>query len=107
MNNRYQLLAHIGSGATSRVFSAWDHQLEREVALKILHDHLRDNKEIIARFDQEIRVSGRLNHPGLVAVYEMCELADDSLGYVMSLVEGRTLAELIDDCEMPTITGQR
>ena len=99
INNRYQLLAQIGAGATSRVFSAWDHQLEREVAVKVLHDHLRKERQIIARFDQEIRVSGRLNHPGLVAVYETCDLPDQSVGYVMALLQGRTLAEMIDDLQ--------
>lgn len=96
LNNRYQLLRELGRGTTGVVHTAWDHALEREVAVKILHQDLIDNDEVTTRFDQEVRVSARLQHPGLVAVFERCDLPGGRLGYVMTQAIGDDLRSVID-----------
>lgn len=99
INDRYQLLRTLGRGATGMVFAAWDHFLAREVAVKILHAELVGRTDVTTRFEQEIRISARLQHPGLVAVYEGCEMSDGRIGYVMSQAIGQSLEQVLDTLE--------
>ncbi len=86
--DRYRLENRLGSGGFGVVWSAWDEKLEREVAVKVLR---RDGGE--ARIVREARAAARLNHPGIVGLYELAA-DDDELYLVSELVRGRTLAEL-------------
>jgi hypothetical protein len=85
---RYRLGQRLGSGGFGVVWSAWDEKLEREVAVKVIR---RDGGD--ARIVREARAAARLNHPGIVGLYELTA-DDDSLYLVSELVRGRTLAEL-------------
>jgi hypothetical protein len=85
---RYRLEHRLGSGGFGVVWSAWDEKLQREVAVKVLH---RDGGD--GRIVREARAAARLNHPGIVGLYELAE-DDDDLYLVSELVRGRTLAEL-------------
>jgi serine/threonine protein kinase/tetratricopeptide (TPR) repeat protein len=92
INNRYRLRREIGRGSTGRVYAAWDQALEREVAVKILDPQVSDDtSEIATRFDREVRYTARLQHPGIVAVYESCRTADGQRCYIMSLARGDSL----------------
>jgi hypothetical protein len=86
--DRYRLETRLGSGGFGVVWSAWDEKLEREVAVKVLHREGGD-----ARIVREARAAARLNHPGIVGLYELAS-DDDDLYLVSELVRGRTLAEL-------------
>jgi hypothetical protein len=88
---RYRLERRIGAGGFGVVWLAFDEKLEREVAVKVVP---RDAGEPHSdRAEREARVAARLNHPGIVALYELG--ADDDAVYLVSeLVPGRTLAEL-------------
>ncbi len=94
---RYSLLRPAGRGATCHVYAAWDHFLEREVAVKILDEAVSRDPEIVSRFESEIRISARLMHPGLVAVYEAATTPEGARCYFMSLVKGHTLERRIDE----------
>ena len=96
INGRYALLREIGRGSTGRVFAAWDHALEREVAVKILDQSLADDQEIVSRFQQEIRFTARLNHPGIVAMFEAGRMPDGAGCYFMSLARGASLESHIE-----------
>ena len=85
---RYRLEQRLGSGGFGVVWSAWDEKLEREVAVKVIQ---RDGGD--ARIVREARAAARLNHPGIVGLYELAA-DDDQLYLVSELVQGRTLAEL-------------
>jgi eukaryotic-like serine/threonine-protein kinase len=85
---RYRLEERLGSGGFGVVWSAWDQKLEREVAVKVIR---RDGGD--ARIVREARAAARLNHPGIVGLYELAS-DDDELYLVSELVRGRTLAEL-------------
>ncbi|MBA3936813.1 MAG: protein kinase [Planctomycetes bacterium] len=91
INDRYALIREIGRGSTGRVFSAWDQALEREVAVKVLDPQVAGQEEIALRFTQEIRYTARLQHPGIVAVYEAGTTPDGASCYVMSLARGISL----------------
>jgi hypothetical protein len=88
---RYRLERRIGAGGFGVVWLAFDEKLEREVAVKVVpRDGPAAGDE---RAEREARVAARLNHPGIVALYELG--ADEEAVYLVSeLVPGRTLAEL-------------
>jgi tRNA A-37 threonylcarbamoyl transferase component Bud32 len=89
---RYRLEQKLGSGGFGTVYSARDERLRRDVAIKVIHrEHTDDD-----RAGREARVAARLNHPNVVALYELgCD--DENVYLVSELVEGRTLAALIDE----------
>src|SRR5438094_8050737 len=68
--DRYALGARLGGGGAGEVFSAHDTLLDRRVAIKFLHVHLAGDGESAARFNAEAQASARLNHPGVVPVYD-------------------------------------
>ncbi len=96
IGGRYGLLREIGRGVTGHVFVAWDRHLEREVAVKVLDKQVATDPEIVARFDLEIRYTSRLNHPGIVSVFEAAETPDGAMCYIMSLARGITLDQRLD-----------
>lgn len=96
INGRYGLLREIGRGSTGRVYAAWDHHLEREVAVKILDQQVMDDVEIASRFEREVRCTAHLQHPGIVAVFESGKAPDGQPCYVMSLARGEMLEQHID-----------
>ncbi|HEX5908886.1 MAG TPA: serine/threonine-protein kinase, partial [Thermoleophilaceae bacterium] len=87
---RYRTLRLIGTGGMARVFLAEDQRLGRQVAVKRLHAH--SPEDIARRFQREARLGAALNHPNLVAVYDV-ETDGESVLIVMEYVEGTTLAD--------------
>ncbi len=89
---RYVLERKLGAGGFGVVWLAFDEKLEREVAVKVIP---REGDEPVSeRAEREARVAARLNHPGIVALYELG--ADEDATYLVSeLVPGRNLGELI------------
>ncbi|MCA9903746.1 MAG: serine/threonine protein kinase, partial [Anaerolineae bacterium] len=62
---RYEIRERVGAGGMARVFKAWDVNLDRWVAVKILHEHLVDDPSFKERFDREAKLVASLNHPGI------------------------------------------
>jgi hypothetical protein len=87
---RYRLERRLGAGGFGVVWLAWDEKLEREVAVKTIP--LADGAG--KRVEREARAAARLNHPGIVGIYELASDAHD-VYLVSELVRGRTLAELV------------
>jgi hypothetical protein len=87
---RYRLGRRLGTGAFGSVWSARDERLDREVAVKLL---ARD-RVVHARFEREARAAARLQHPGIVTLYEAA-VDDDGAYLVSELVRGRTLDALL------------
>jgi serine/threonine-protein kinase len=84
------------------VLRGHDACLNRELAVKVLHPQLRDAPAIVRRFTDEAQIGGRLQHPGVVPVYDLGILPDGCLFFAMKLVEGRTLSDLLK--ERPVLT---
>ena len=89
---RYRVLRRLGSGGVATVFLAEDERLGRKVAVKRLHAHRAE--EMAQRFEREARLGASLNHPNLVAVYDITA-DEDAVIIVMEYVGGGTLAEAI------------
>ncbi|MEO8450149.1 MAG: serine/threonine-protein kinase [Gemmatimonadota bacterium] len=95
LGDDYELLAELGSGGFGRVYRVRDLELERMVALKVLHPHLTEDPAVIERFRREAQLAARLNHPNIVDIYEI----GGRLGlmwYTMELVEGPNLAQMVE-----------
>jgi PAS domain S-box-containing protein len=91
---RYSRLGLHAQGGMGRVYMAHDTGLDRKVALKELHPELAANSVTMARFIREALITGQLEHPGVVPVYELDYTADERQPfYTMRFVKGRTLAQ--------------
>ncbi|HEX8067317.1 MAG TPA: serine/threonine-protein kinase [Thermoleophilaceae bacterium] len=89
---RYRLERRLGAGGFGVVWLAFDEKLEREVAVKVIAGD--GDEPVPERAAREARVAARLNHPGIVSLYELGE--DEHAVYLVSeLVPGRTLGDLI------------
>ena len=95
---KYELRGTLGKGAMGVVYDAWDPIIERRVAVKTIRlpaDGDEDQAEGYERFKREAQAAGRLNHPGIVAVYDYGDT--DGVAYIaMELIEGRSLKDLLD-----------
>ncbi len=94
LDRRYRIESRIARGGMSTVYRATDLRLDRPVAVKIMDPQFAADPQFLARFEFEARAVARLNHPGLVAVYDQGQ-DGDHVFLVMELVEGGTLRELL------------
>jgi len=97
---RYRVLGELGRGAMGRVYVAYDPNLERRVALKVMSpaagEDPEEEEELRQRFLLEARAAGRLAHPGIVAVHDADSDPASGLPYIaMELVEGESLEALL------------
>jgi eukaryotic-like serine/threonine-protein kinase len=93
---RYELRGRVGRGGMGTVWRAFDRELGREVALKVMNGP-DPRPGGAARLRTEAQVLARLEHPGLVPVHDLGALPDGRLYYVMKLVRGRRLDEHVRD----------
>ncbi len=91
---RYQIMEEIARGSMGRVVLAFDKTLERHVALKILHDKHQNDQLSRYRFAMEARITGRLQHPTFLPMYDMGMLEGDRPFFAMKPVEGQSLQEI-------------
>ncbi len=90
--SKYRLDQEIGAGAMGRVYRAYQLDLARDVAVKVLHPMMASDEGAQLRFAREAKVAARLAHPAAVAVLDYG--IDDEMAYlVMELMEGETLRE--------------
>ncbi|MCK6523569.1 bifunctional serine/threonine-protein kinase/formylglycine-generating enzyme family protein [Myxococcota bacterium] len=92
---RYHDLGLIARGGMGEVRRVWDQKLRVPVAMKVLGWELLDSTAARARFLGEIATTARLQHPGVVSVMDRGQLHDGRLWFTMTLVEGKTLGEMI------------
>jgi hypothetical protein len=98
---RLQLLGVIGRGGMGVVHRGRDIDLGRDLAVKVLLERFRDQPSMVGRFIAEAQISGQLQHPGVVPVYELGTLSDRRPYIAMKLIKGRTLAELLQSRSSP------
>lgn len=93
---RYELGERLGSGGMSTVVLAFDRRLERNVAVKLLAEHLADDAQFVSRFRREALAAARLVHPNIVQVYDFGLDEESGRQYiVMEHVEGQSGAEIL------------
>lgn len=98
---RYQIKSQIGRGGYGAVYRAFDPQLEREVAIKVLRPELLDSSEARIRFQREAKAAAKLLHANIVPVYDAGNDAEhDFIAY--AFINGRPLNEIIPKEGMPS-----
>lgn len=93
----YKLIAEHGRGGFGAVWRAEDSRLGRRIAIKRLSRQLSRSAESRRRFLNEARITARLEHPGIVPIYDISNQEEEAAYYAMKLVRGKTLAETIRD----------
>lgn len=92
---KYELLGELGHGGMATVYRAHDPRLGRDVAVKLLHAHLRESAEVAARFATEARAVAKLRHPNIVEVFDVSGEDDDEQFLVVELVRGPSMRRLL------------
>ncbi len=88
------------------VYRARDPRLGREVAVKVIHHHLRENAEVGTRFVAEARAAAKLRHPGIVEVFDVSNEDDPERYLVVELIRGTTLRRVLQQHrDMPAEVG--
>jgi len=93
--DRYRLTHFMGQGGMGSVFGAVDERLERIVAIKIISAGLLRDPMMRSRVEREAHTLARLNHPGLIGLYDFGELPDGSAYLAMEFLQGLDLAEIL------------
>ena len=92
---RYQIKAKLGQGGMGSVYHAYDPNFRRDVALKLLDKRLTHDKKFQRRFEREARAVAKIDHPGIVPIYDFGE-DEGALFLVMPLMEGGTLGKRLE-----------
>ena len=96
----YEIIAPIGAGGMGEVYRAHDSKLDRDVAVKVLPEHLSENKDSLGRFEREAKTVAALSHPNILAIHDFGH-AEDVTYAVMELLEGETLRQRLDFATLP------
>src|SRR3974390_1069284 len=90
----YEIVSALGAGGMGEVYRARDTRLGREVAIKVLPASFATDSERLRRFEQEARAVAALNHPNILAIYDIGQHGD--IRFIVSeLLEGETLREAL------------
>jgi serine/threonine-protein kinase len=92
---RYRVQGEVTRGGMGTIFKGYDADLGRDVAIKVLRQKHRTNAGLLHRFLEEARIAAQLQHPGVVPIYEVGQLADGRPYFAMKLVIGETLERLL------------
>src|SRR3984893_726773 len=96
----YRVLEKIGSGGMGEVFRARDERLGRDVALQLIRPASSDNPDHLRRFEQEARAAAALNHPNILAIYDVG--FEGSVPYIVSeLLDGKSLRQRLGEGPVP------
>lgn len=99
---RLTILENIAQGGIGRILLAYDETIGRRVAVKLLLDEFAPdtlaNREVLNTFIHEAKITGKLEHPGIVPVYELGKRNDGRPYYVMRYVKGETLEKALKKC---------
>ncbi|UCG89016.1 MAG: protein kinase, partial [Gemmatimonadota bacterium] len=95
LGDDYELLGELGSGGFGRVYEVRDLELEREVALKVLHPFLTSDPAVVERFHREAQLAARIVHPNIVNTYDIGGRLG-LLWYTMEYVRGGNLGQIVD-----------
>src|SRR5688572_27362052 len=97
VGGRYRVEALLGEGGMGAVYRAEHIQLQKLVALKILHPEMTARPEAVARFEREAIVSARIQHPHVVNATDFGKLEDGAFYLVLEYVSGQSLRQLIEE----------
>jgi eukaryotic-like serine/threonine-protein kinase len=92
---QFEIVDRIGSGGMGAVYRALQPEMNRHVAIKILHPKYLSRKDLVSRFRREARAMSQLSHPNTARVFLYGQLEDQACYFVMEYLEGRNLAQVV------------
>ncbi|MCB9446643.1 MAG: protein kinase, partial [Ardenticatenaceae bacterium] len=93
---KYEIVEKIGRGGMAEVYKGYQKNLDRYVAIKLMHSFLISEQDFLKRFQQEARAMAALNHPNIVGVYDFDQYQEDTYYLVMEYVDGGTLKDKLE-----------
>ena len=93
---KYRLIEQLGRGGFASVYKAYQPRLDRYVAVKVLHPHLVEGEDFLARFEREAKAVARLRHPHIIIVHDF-DVEDNTYFMVMEFIEGQSLKERMEE----------
>src|SRR5579859_1811110 len=97
---QYEIVSLLGKGGMAIVYKARQSSMDRDVAIKVISNELGENPDFVARFEREVRLIARLQHPHILPVYDFGR--EGSMLYlVMRLVEGGSLDQKLRTGPLP------
>src|SRR2546427_5376266 len=97
---RYEIVSPLGAGGMGEVYRATDARLGREVAIKVLPEHLSKDRDALARFEREARAVAAFSHPNILAIHDVG--SDGGVAFaVTELLEGETLRSRLSASGLP------
>jgi serine/threonine-protein kinase len=101
LRGRYRITDIIGEGGMGVVYEAWDTQVERKVAIKLVRSDTTTDRKFVTRFRRELEITSQLRHPSTIRVFEHGELEDGRPYMVMELLTGESLADRLERGHIP------
>jgi serine/threonine-protein kinase len=95
LEGQFRIIKKIGTGGMGAVYKAEQPEMNRMVAVKILHAKLKNRKDLVSRFRREARAMSHLTHPNTVKVFMYGELDEGELYIVMEYLEGKNLNQVV------------
>lgn len=102
---RYRIDGILGQGAMSIVYAGFDPEIQRQVAIKCLHDNVAEDPDYRQRFLVEARAAGHLTHPHIVTVFDTGETEDGRPYIAMERLSGETLADYVANKGVPSASA--
>jgi serine/threonine-protein kinase len=99
--SRYRIIEEVGQGGMAVVYRARDEKLRREVAVKVLHAHLLAEPESKARLEREARAVAKLNHDGILQIFDYSSEEAASSYIVTEFIDGQTLKQFLSSRKLP------
>jgi len=104
---RYRVVGTIGSGSMSEVFEAIDAQLGERVAVKVLRANRVSNPGAVERLRREARAAAKIDHPNVIRILDVGEIAPDVPYLALELLHGETLGERLQQGRLPVGAAMR
>jgi serine/threonine-protein kinase len=99
--SRYHIIEEVGQGGMAVVYRARDEKLRREVAVKVLHPHLLAEPESRARLQREARAVAKLNHDGILQIFDYSGEGEPASYIVTEFIDGQTLKQFLGHRKLP------
>ncbi len=94
---RYRIERLLGEGAMGAVYRAEHVHMQKAVALKVLHQSMSQNPEVVRRFEREAVAAGRIEHPHVAGASDFGRLSDGSFYLVLEFIDGKSLGQLMEE----------
>jgi eukaryotic-like serine/threonine-protein kinase len=94
LNDRYEITSHLARGGMADVYEGRDNELNRPIAIKVLHSQFSSDEAFVKRFRREAQAAANLSHPNIVGIYDWGQ-SEGTYFIVMEIVDGRSLRDVL------------